>query len=262
MSSTVLDATGPRGWRRLGRFGLDLGIAAAMLLFWTLAIQIGGLNRLIVPSPASVWDDVVANQPIYLEAALQSGVTIVLGIVLGVLLGSAFAVLGWWSPLGAGMARPIAEFLYATPVVVLIPIVARLVGYGDATTLAVTAVACFFPSYILMLTGLKQYPPGAFHLFGALGATKLQLLLRCALPGSAVNFMVAFRIACTLAVTSAVATEFITGTGGLGYVLGLSRDMPNGASRAWGVAILTTVIAYAAYNIATLLYERVRRRVQ
>ena len=58
----------------------------------------------------------------------------------------------------------------SVPVVALIPVIARLLGYDTSTVLAIVVIITFFPSFVFASSGLRSPPPGSEDLFRVLGA--------------------------------------------------------------------------------------------
>lgn len=241
-----------------GRHGA--AVALFVLVVWQLYVSIGQVQRLVAPQPLAVLEELVTNWGFYGAALAQTLVVAGLGILLGVSSGALLAVVSWWSSVTAAVSQPIAEILRAIPLVAVIPLLSRLLGYGSTTTVVITAVLTFFPTYIMVGSGLRDTPPGSHDLLAVLGASRATALRRLALPAAIPRFLLSLRLAVTLGLMGAVAAEYITGTGGLGEIIASARVTFAQPEQGWAVGILTMIIAYAGYAIITWLYERLETR--
>ena len=122
------------------------------------------------------------------------------GLVMGMLVGTALAVAAWFSAIASGLLNPLTVLFSSVPVVALIPVIARLLGYDTSTVLAIVVIITFFPSFVFASSGLRQPPAGAEDLFRVLGASRLDLLLRLALPSAMPNLAIAFKLAAAHAI--------------------------------------------------------------
>ena len=171
-----------------------------------------------------------------------------IGLALGMALGTGLAILAWLSDVLEGMLNPLTVLFSSVPVVTIIPIVARLLGYDFSTVLAIVVIICFFPAYVFTASGLKALPAGADDLFRVLGARTSARLLRLALPAAVPNWSVALRVAAGHAVLSAMIAEYLMGTAGLGYLFAETQSDFN-MERGFGataVAMGVSILFFAA----------------
>jgi NitT/TauT family transport system permease protein len=147
--------------------------------------------------------------------------------------------------------------LPTVPIVVVIPIVARIVGYNQRTVIVTSVLMAFFPVFVLVASGLRARPAGADDLFGVYGATGLTRLRLLALPSSVPNMLVAVRIAAANCFLGALAAEWLIGTSGLGHAFSESR-VRLATEAAWAAIILAIVCSIVAYLLAESLERRIR----
>lgn len=228
--------------RALARsWGVLLLIAA-----WQLWVSANGYNSIVMPRPTEVLGDLVGHPSAYLGPFASTVSNAAVGLVLGMLLGTLVAVLAWWSALLAGMLTPAALVMRSVPIVAMIPVIARLLGYGESTVLAVAVLISFFPAFVLVASGLRALPPGSEDVFMVLGARKAGRLWRLALPAAAPNLLVALRISAANCVLAALVAEFLMGTDGLGYLFQQTRNDLN-MERAWGAALIATLLSVVLF---------------
>jgi NitT/TauT family transport system permease protein len=144
---------------------------------------------------------------------------------------------------------PMALIMRSVPVVAMIPVIAQVVGFGDTAVLAVTVVVSFFPAFVMAGSGLRSAPASVGDVFTVLNAsrtTRLRLLL---LPHAVGPLLVALRLTAPTTVLAAMLAEYLLGTHGLGKLFADSITFMDTA-RAWGTALVATVVSVACFVAA------------
>ena len=120
--------------------------------------QCSGYNSIVLVPPGAVVSDLLHFPGAYLAPALHTLGFALVGLALGMAVGLLLALAAWLSELLAGITTPFALLLSSTPVVCLIPIIARLFGYDSRTELVAIAFMTFFLSFVYCCVGLRQLP--------------------------------------------------------------------------------------------------------
>jgi NitT/TauT family transport system permease protein len=217
-----------------------------LVLIWQVWVSTSHVEALVAPSPGSVALDVAMNPGLYLGSVAQTLAIALAGLALGMALGFCLALLSYVSKLLGGLVTPCALLIRTIPVVAIIPVVARVLGYGEPTLVGVAVLISFFPAFVLINSGLRDLPPGANDLFNALGASRITRLTRLALPSAIPNTLTALRLSAANCILVAVLSQYLVGSDGLGYLLANARAyyLPD---RAWGIAVVTTMLAVAVF---------------
>ena len=233
---------------------------AILLLFalWQLWVMTTDYNSIVVVSPLSVALDLVTHANLYLLPALWTTGFALAGLALGMCAGLLLAVASWGSRVLSGLLQPAALLLTATPVVCLIPLLARLFGYQARTELLTVAIMTFFPSFVYAGAGLTRLPRRSVELFSTLHASRTKQLLLLALPAAVPNLAIALRVGTAYSILVTVVAEFLMQTGGLGDMLAVTMQQFN-LHRAFGASILAMALSTALYEAGTALEHRVRR---
>lgn len=257
-------ATGPIGGsparRAVGALGRWLSrwwAVIGVLLGWQLWVVLAGYNHIVLPTPIAVFVDLVTDPGAYAGDAARTLSMATLGLVAGMAIGFAAAVSIWASPLLAGVVSPVALTMRSIPIVAVIPVVARVLGYGNQLVPVVTILLAFFPAYVMTGSGLRSASPTSIDLMRALGASRWTILRRVLVPSAVPNLLVALRLSAASTVLVAMVAEFLAGTSGLGRLFATARtryDTP----RAWGAAMLATIASVALFQAAVRL-ERLGR---
>ncbi|MET0209561.1 MAG: ABC transporter permease subunit [Burkholderiaceae bacterium] len=228
-----------------------------IVLIWEAWVLTSGFNSIVIARPADVLRDVVQHPDLYLPNAAHTLGVALLGLVLGMLVGTGAAIAAWSSAFLGGLLAPLTLVFSSIPVVAVIPIIARLLGYDTSTVLTVVVIISFFPSFVFTSSGLRALPPGSSDLFRVLGATRMRMLWRLALPAALPNWMTALRGAAPQAVMAATLAEFLMASSGLGHIFHQAKDELDMA-RALGASLVVSTIAVVVFLLASAAEQRVR----
>jgi NitT/TauT family transport system permease protein len=230
-----------------------------VLIAWQLWVVIGRFNVIVMPTPLAVVEDLLIHPGVYLSNVGITLAVALFGLVAGMAVGTGLAVAAWFSPVAAGLLNPLTVLFSSVPVVALIPVIARLLGYDTSTVLAIVVIITFFPSFVFASSGLRSPPPGSEDLFRVLGASRLDLLRRLALPAAMPNLAIAFKLASAHAILAAMVAEFLMGTTGLGYLFAKTKSDFQ-MEQAFGASAVATIISATAFLAAGWVEKRVRER--
>jgi NitT/TauT family transport system permease protein len=250
-----------RALARVGRASAGpLLMAAALIAIWWLAVVLTGTSIIVAPSPLDVWHDFLQAPGTYLSAALATLRTALVGLAVGVACGTLLAIAKWWSSILGGLTELPALFFRSVPFVALVPVASRVFGYGPRTTLLITAIIAFFPSFALVDSGMRNVPPGSPELFAVIGSARSQRLFRLALPSALPQAATALRLSATMCILGAMSSEYLTQSGGLGALYGASRISYLHPARGWTIAVVTALMSFIAFGLASTVERRARTR--
>ena len=228
-----------------------------ILLAWQGWVVINQFNPIVMPTPISVFRALATESVLFLENTAITFAVAVLGTAGGMIIGTSLAIVTWLSPLLSGLVSPLAILFSSVPVVAMIPIIARLLGYNVSTEIVIVVIITFFPSFVFASSGLRALPPGSDDLFQVLGASRRATLLHLALPAAMPNLAIAFRLAAAYAILAAMIAEFLMGTSGLGYLFAKTNDEFQ-TEQAFGTSVIATVISVTAFLLTSYVERRVR----
>lgn len=253
------------GWRPalIGALGGALRRGWWLILLvaaWDLYVRAKGFNVIVLPSPWVVALAIANDWATLLEKLLLTLRAALLGLAGGALLGTVVAVAAWSSRLASGIVAPIAVFVRSVPFIVFIPILARLMGYNTAMEVVVVTLLSFFPSFVLVLSGLNGLPAAATDLCQVFGASRARRLWLIALPAALPKLFAAIRLSASFAVLGAMVAEYLTGIDGLGRMFLLARgDLE--AERSLAASLVAAAASLALFNLAKVAEHRVNARM-
>lgn len=244
---------------RLGQFLLSYWGIILLIAAWQAWVYFGDLNSIVMPSPSAVALDIFSNFGLYLKNGVLTLILAIGGLVAGMFVGTAIAVVAWTSRIASGIFVPLGLILSSIPIVALIPILARLLGYDIKTVLAIVVIISFFPSFVFTSAGLNALPPGSSDLFKVFGANPIRRFVFLVLPSAVPNWMIALRLTAPPAVLVAMLAEFLMGTNGMGGMFRTSLD-DFAMDRAIGTSLIATAVSTVAFLLATYAESAVKER--
>ncbi len=132
-----------------------------LLIAWESWVVLNRFNPIVMPTPTAVLNDLATYPGVYLRNVGSTLLVAAFGLVVGMLVGTGLAVAAWFSAIAAGLLNPLTVLFSSVPVVALIPVIARLLGYDTSTVLAIVVIITFFPSFVFASSGLRSPPPAS-----------------------------------------------------------------------------------------------------
>lgn len=245
--------------RVIGGFLTRWWAVLAIVVAWQAAMWIFRINPFLIPGPISIVKEIGADPLAFVIPLLLTLRTAVIGFLLGVGVGYAMAAASWMWPIFGTALTPVALVIRSVPFVALIPVLTRLIGYGNTTAWIICAMVCFFPTFVLVSTGLRDIPPNGDDLFRSVGASRFDRFRLLAVPASLVGLATSIRIAAASSFAAALIAEFLMGTEGLAFTLSLALGMLD-MRTLWGTSFCAIVVSIIAYLLSGKLERKVLAR--
>ncbi len=231
-----------------------------LLLSWDIYVRVKGFNVIVLPDPWTVARAMYADWPTLGQKLLLTLRAAILGLAADTVLGTIAAVLAWSSRILSGIVTPLAMLVRSVPFIVFIPILSRFMGYNTTMEVFVVTMFSFFPTFVLVSSGLAGLPQAASDLCLVYGATRWRKLMLIALPAALPQLFASMRITASFAVLAAMVAEFLTGIDGLGRLFLLARgDLE--AERAMAASIVAAACSLILFNLAKMAETAVNRRM-
>ncbi len=188
------------------------------LALWEVAARAGWVTPIFFPPPSFIvqtlgrmaWNGQLWTDLGYTMGRLGAG--LFLGAGSGLFLGW---LMGASRPVRLAL-DPLVAALHPMPKLALFPIFLILLGIGEASKVALLALAAFFPMLLNTLAGVRQIDCVYWELAANYGARRLALLRRVILPGSLPMSLVGLRLAANNVLVVAIAVEMLSAQEGLG----------------------------------------------
>ena len=151
--------------------------------------------------------------------SLQTLYTTLAGFVLAVVGGLALGILVGWSRFIYAGLYPLMVGFNAIPKVALVPVLVIWFGIGTIPAVLTAFLIAFFPIVVNVATGLATIEPEMEDVLRALGARKMDIMLKVGIPRSMPYFFGSLKIAITLAFVGSVISETVAANSGLGHMM-------------------------------------------
>jgi NitT/TauT family transport system permease protein len=232
-----------------------LVVLAAVLLLWQAIVAGFDIAEFIFPSPWQIALQFVEFRGALLDAAWKTfwvtmlgfGLSIVVGVLLGFLIGS--------SRLAYTALYPLMVAFNAVPKAAVVPILVVWFGIGLGPGVLTAFLISFFPITVNIATGLATLEPELEDVLRVLGARRWDVLVKVGLPRSMPYFFASLKVAITLAFVGTVLAEMTAGDSGIGYLMqtaGSQQRMP----LAFAGLVTIGAMAMAMYELFSWIEKR------
>jgi NitT/TauT family transport system permease protein len=224
-----------------------------LLVCWQLFVDWRDIKPYILPKPTDIWNDGVEKAGLLRDAAIVSGQNALVGLLLGIVLGTLGAMLANRFRLLSDLVVPISAAVSAIPIVVVVSIMNKMFGVSSQVSRRLMVlIVVFIVIFVNVARGLRQNDPTHVELMRSYAATDRQIMRKVRLPNALPFLFTAIKIAAPLSVTTAFVSEYFGGTqDGLGYKI---TSAMTGAKYPLGWAYVGTACAvgllfFAAANL-------------
>ena len=198
-----------------------------LIVVWQVLLMLGIGDRRFIPTPS----DIV--QRFFLlaasgELAWHVGVTLY-RVFAGFLIGTVPAV-----AIGLLMAMfkpvriffdPLIAALFPIPKIALMPLLLLAFGLGDASKIALVAIAVFFPVIVNTYVGAANIEKIYWDVARNYGASQMIMFSRVVFFGALPMIFAGLRIALAVSFIVLVASEFVATKSGIGYLIWNSWEL-------------------------------------
>src|SRR5690606_34717629 len=199
----------------------------AFFLIWEAVVRIFGIRPTILPAPSAIAKALYQYWPAIQRHSIQTLFTTTVGFGLAVVGGLALGLLVGWSRMIYAGLYPLMVGFNAIPKVAVVPILVIWFGIGTIPAVLTAFLIAFFPIVVNMTTRLATIEPETEDVLRALGARKIDIMLKVGIPRSMPYFFGSLKIAITLAFVGSVISETIAANSGLGYMMAAAQSQFN-----------------------------------
>jgi ABC-type nitrate/sulfonate/bicarbonate transport system permease component len=246
--------------QNLGSRLVQVGFLALVLALWYVATTRWGVNRLLLPNPVAVWQQLldVLRSGEYLPdlrvTLTELAVAFVLATVSGTLVGFFVSRTRYtvrvFDPLFAG--------IYSIPIILFLPLYVLFFGLGPASKIALGTTISFFPIVISTIAGFSNVDRTLVTAARSMGASNSQLFRYVLVPAALPVILSGLRMGFTVALLSIIGSETIASLAGLGHhIVQLAEGMD--MARMFAYIAFVVVIAAVLNSVVSYLEARGRR---
>jgi ABC-type nitrate/sulfonate/bicarbonate transport system permease component len=199
----------------------------ALLALWQALLMLGFGDRRFIPAPTDIavrfW--ILAKSG---ELATHTGVTLMrvfAGYVIGAIPAVAVGLLmAMYKPVRI-VFDPLIAALFPIPKIALMPLLLLALGFGDASKIALVAIAVFFPVVVNTYAGAANIDKIYWDVAKNYGASQFVMFTRIVFFGALPMIFAGLRIALAVSFIVLVAAEFVATKSGLGYMIWNSWEL-------------------------------------
>jgi NitT/TauT family transport system permease protein len=233
-------------------------VTVGIFVVWEVGCLAFNVPPFILPRPTVFLDVLVQLHGPILQHAEQTLLTTVIGfgfaVVLGVLGGVAIGA----SPWIYDSAYPILIGFNSVPKVAVVPVLVIWFGIGVVPAVITAFMISVFPIIVNVATGIATVEPELRDVLRALGATRIQILVKVGLPRSLPLLFASLKIAITLAFIGSVISETVASNAGIGYLM-VAASSRFEVPLVFAGLIVVAVMGVVMYAIFAALEQRLTR---
>jgi ABC-type nitrate/sulfonate/bicarbonate transport system permease component len=243
----------------LGSRLVQIGFLAGLFALWYLATNRWGVNRLLLPNPVAVWQQLldVLRSGEYLpdlrvtltELAVAFVLATTSGTIVGFFVSRSRYTIRVFDPLFAG--------IYSIPIILFLPLYVLFFGLGPASKIALGTTISFFPIVISTIAGFSNVDRTLVTAARSMGASDGQLFRYVLVPAALPVILSGLRMGFTVALLSIIGSETIASLAGLGHHI---VQLAEGMDMARMFAYITFVVVIAAVLNSVVSYLEARGR--
>jgi ABC-type nitrate/sulfonate/bicarbonate transport system permease component len=230
----------------------------ALILLWQVLLELGIGDRRFIPAPSDIaqrFVKLLANG----ELEWHTSITLY-RVFLGYIIGAVPAVV---VGLLMAMFKPVRIFfdpliaaLFPIPKIALMPLLLLAFGFGDASKIALVAIAVFFPVIVNTYVGAANIDKIYWDVAKNYGASQMVMFTRIVFFGALPTIFAGLRIALAVSFIVLVASEFVATKSGIGYLIWNSWELLQ-----VDVMFVGIVTVGVLGLIATVILQEIERKV-
>ena len=242
--------------RRLSHIGQALALPLLLLTgWWVVSDSSTSLYfpplRSIVDAFFDTWvfEDIgPVLVPTLQTFAIGFGISIVLGISIGLVLASNERVADFFSPL--------MEFLRALPGIALVPVFMSVLGVGASMRTSVVVFASIWPILLNTIDGVRGIDMVVRDTSSGFHVPFWPRLMFVVLPGASPQIVAGARVGMSLSLIAVIVTEMVTPAAGVGAFT-KKAQMSFDLTAMWTAIILMGVVGY----LLNLAFDQFEKRI-
>lgn len=207
--------------RKVSVFSTQILILVIFFVLWEVLADLKIIDAFISSQPSRILKS-LGN--LFREGKLFYHIWVtcfetVIGFSLGTAVGTAIAIILWWSEFLAKVMEPYLVVLNSLPKIALGPIFIVWIGPGPASIIVMALAISMIVTILEVLNGFLAVDQDKVKLVETFGANRFQVLAKVVLPSSFHVIINAFKINVGLSWVGVIVGEFLVSKAGLGYLI-------------------------------------------
>lgn len=207
--------------RRASEIAIGILPIALVLALWHAVAASGMAPAVLLPPPAAVLARLIeqAVNRQFLENVAVTLYRLFAGFSIAVVIGVTLGVAATGSKAVEGIVKPLVRVLAPLPKVALYPAMILILGFDDASKIALVAADAVFPILLATYQGTAAVEPKLVWSARAAGTSRRAALFKIVLMAALPSVLTGCRIGLIISCIVVFLAEMITSTDGLGYLL-------------------------------------------
>ncbi|AZS14962.1 ABC transporter permease [Paenibacillus lutimineralis] len=246
-----------KSMRRRLVLSTQLALLFIFIGLWELAGQLKWIDVLIFSYPSKVARQ-IAKDALSGELWPHLGITVAetaVGFLLGTLIGTALAVVIWWSPFLCRVLDPYMVVFNSMPKVALGPIFIVMFGAGYTaiviTTLSITVIV----TTLVVYNSFNEVDQNLIKVIRTFGGTRRDVFLKAILPASFPTIVSTLKVNVGMAWVGVIVGEFLVAKIGLGYLIVYGFQVFN-FTLVLSSLVIIAIVATAMYQLVVYIERK------
>jgi NitT/TauT family transport system permease protein len=216
-----------------------------VLGLWEATYQLRLISPIIFGSPSLVLEAALQDGAAFMSAAQVTLLEILAATAIAVIAGIPLGLLMGMTSMSASIFAPMLSTILAVPIVILYPLLIAYFGIDPLSKVIFGAIGGIFPIALSTLLGVRANDHNFTTMSVAMGASRLESLVRVSLPLALPPIIAGLRIGISLVIVYVIQGEMIAAYDGIGFLISYNRTLFNTGHVYLGI-LIALFFAYVA----------------
>lgn len=228
-------------------------ILVFLIAIWEISANLGWIDSFIMSQPSRILNTFMnlSKNGLLTHLSVTFFETIA-GFLLGVVFGTVFAVLFWWSKTLSKIFEPYLVVLNSLPKIALGPVIIIWVGAGMKAIIFMALAISLIVTVLELLNGFLGTDGEMIKMVQTFGANKWQIFTKIVFPSNIGTLMNSLKINIGLSLVGVIAGEFLVSKAGLGYLIVYGGQVFQ-LDLVMASVIILAVLAALLYKVVVML---------
>ncbi len=256
LAVSLAAAVGQGAWRPLRawvQYYAPLGAGAlGVVILWDLVtLKLNWMRLPFFPGPDLVFSRLIADRGVIFESTWHSLRLLLTGYLAGVCAGLITGVLIGWFPRVRYWGMPALKVVGPIPATALVPLAMSLWATSFYSGAALIGFAVWFPVTMLTTSGIANVRLSYLDVARTLGAGRLYLIFRVAIPSALPNIFVGLFMGLGASFLTLIVAEGVGVTAGLGWYMRAQQGSMEYANLYAALLVMAAIFS----TLMTLLFR-------
>jgi ABC-type nitrate/sulfonate/bicarbonate transport system permease component len=222
---------------------LAIGSPVALLVLWQILSWLNVLDARFVPSPLTIFEggvQLVRTGELWTHLSVSLW-RLAAGFLVGTIPGIAIGLVMGLSRYVRAALDPIVAATYPIPKIAILPLVMLYLGIGEASKIAIIAIAVIYLVLINTMVGVLNIDRVYFDVAKSYNAPWRKLFTRVILPGAAPMIFAGLRLSLGVSLIVIVSAEFVAAKAGIGFLIWSSWETLVIENMFVGIIVITVL---------------------